>query len=167
MLKSIDIPVIVLQPGGIDNSVGKEKSIELSVSTLRDMIPITQEYDRQLAIETHVGSVAEKYDDILNIVNSVEGLKLAYDPSHFIMSQQRLEDSEPLIKYTAHVHLRNAIVGDFQAEMDKGIMNFDWVLSTLKKHNYDGYISIEYIDSHGNYDVKEQIIKLKMIIEST
>lgn len=164
--KSIGIPVIVLQPGGIDSSIGKGGSIELSVNALKDMILITQEYSRQLAIETHVGSVAEKYDDILSIVNSVEGLKLAYDPSHFIMSEQKLEDSEPLIEYTAHVHLRNAIVGDFQAEMDKGIMDFDWVLGTLKKHGYDGYISIEYIDSHGNCEVKDQIIKLKRIIES-
>ncbi|MGQ9610935.1 MAG: sugar phosphate isomerase/epimerase family protein [bacterium] len=164
--QSIDIPVIVLQPGGIDNSMGKKKSLDLSINALQEMIPITQEYGRQLAIETHVGSVAEKYIDTLNIVNSVKGLKLAYDPSHFIMSQQKLEDSEPLIEYTAHVHLRNAIVGDFQAEMDKGIMDFNWVFITLKKHSYDGYISIEYIDSHGDYDIKEQIIKLKEIIES-
>ncbi len=164
--KSIDIPVIVLQPGGIDASIGKDKSLDLSINALQEMIQITGEYGRQLAIETHVGSVAEKYADTLNIVKLVKGLKLAYDPSHFIMSEQKLEDSEPLIEYSAHVHLRNAIVGDFQVEMDKGIMDFNWVLSTLKKHGYDGYISIEYIDSHGNYNVKEQITRLKGIIES-
>lgn len=163
--ENLNIPVVVLQPGPVDPSRGLEKSQEASINALKDMLKLTKKHNRELAIETHVNSVGERYEDALKIVKSVPGLKLAYDPSHFVMQQMNLADSESMIDYAAHVHLRNAVVGNFQAAMDKGILDFDWVLKTLKKHSYQGYIAIEYIDGREDYDINEQITKLKGIIE--
>jgi len=163
--KEIGIPVVVVQPGHVDPDRGLERSREASVKALREMADIAKEYDRILAIETHVGSVAEKYEDTLKMVDAIPGLKLAYDPSHFVMTEQKLADSEPLLHHTAHVHLRNAVVGNFQAAMDEGILDFDWVLGALKRHGYKGYVAIEYIDGREDYDIKEQIAKLKSIIK--
>ena len=95
--KNLDIPVIVLQPGGVDPERGLAKSQEASINALKDMLKIAKKYDRELAIETHVNSVGEKYEDALKIVKFAPGLKLAYDPSHFVMQQMNLADSEPLI----------------------------------------------------------------------
>ena len=164
--ENIGIPVIALQPGHVDPDLGLEKSRDASVDALRDMIGIVKECKRELAIETHVNSVAEEYENALKMVEGVPGLKLAYDPSHFVMKELDLADSEPLMDHSVHVHLRNAVVGNFQAEMDKGILDFDWVLDALKRHNYEGYISIEYIDGRDDYDIKEQITRLKRIIEA-
>ena len=164
--ESIGIPVIVLQPGPIDPDLGLERSRAASIDALQDMVKLAKKYKRKIAIETHVHSVAEEYEDALKMVEAVPGLKLAYDPSHFVMKGLDLTGSEPLIDHTAHVHLRNAVTGDFQAEMDKGVLDFHWVLDTLKRHDYDGYISIEYIDGRGDYDIREQITKLKKIIEA-
>ena len=130
------------------------------------MVEIAKGHGIELAIETHVSSVAEEYEDALKMVKAASGLKLAYDPSHFVMKELDLADSKPLINHSTHVHLRNAVVGDFQAEMDKGILDFDWVLNALKSHNYEGYISIEYIDGRDDYDLNKQITKLKKIIEA-
>ena len=164
--ENMGIPVITLQPGRIDPDRGLERSRDASISALRELIKLAKDHRRELAIETHVHSVAEEYEDALEIVKAVPGLKFAYDPSHFVMKELDLTSSEPLIDHTVHVHLRNAVVGDFQAEMDKGILDFDWVLGALKKYNYEGYISIEYIDGRGDYDIEEQIIELKKIIEA-
>lgn len=164
--ENIGVPVIALQPGPVDPDRGLGRSQEASINALRDMVEIAKAYEKELAIETHVHSVAEEYEDALKMVEAVPGLKLAYDPSHFVMKELNLADSEPMMEYTAHVHLRNAVVGNFQAEMDKGILDFDWVLGTLKKHNYESYIAIEYIDGREGYDIKEQIAKLKKIIEA-
>ena len=163
--KEIGIPVVVVQPGHVDPDRGLEKSQEASVKALREMVDIAKKHNRTLAIETHVNSVAEKYEDTLKMVAAIPGLKLAYDPSHFVMTEQKLADSEPLLHHTAHVHLRNAVVGNFQAAMDEGILDFDWVLGALKRHGYKGYVAIEYIDGREDYDIKEQIAKLKSIIK--
>jgi sugar phosphate isomerase/epimerase len=164
--RDIGIPVVVLQPGHVDPDRGLEKSQEASIKALREMADIARKYDRILAIETHVNSVAERYEDTLKMVDAITGLKLAYDPSHFVMTEQKLADSEPLLHHTAHVHLRNAVVGNFQAAMDKGILDFDWVLGALKRHGYKGCVAIEYIDGREDYDIEEQIAKLKSIIEA-
>jgi sugar phosphate isomerase/epimerase len=164
--KDMGIPVVVLQPGHVDPDRGLTRSREASVKALRGMVGVARKYNRTLAIETHVGSVAEKYEDTLKMMDAISGLKLAYDPSHFVMTEQRLADSEPLLNHTAHVHLRNAVVGNFQAAMDKGILDFDWVLSALKRHSYKGYVAIEYIDGREDYDIEEQIVELKSIIET-
>ncbi len=164
--KDIGIPVVVLQPGHVDPDRGLGRSREASTEALREMVGIARKYNRILAIETHVNSVAEKYEDTLKMVDAIPGLKLAYDPSHFIMTEQKLADGEPLLNHTAHVHLRNAVVGNFQAAMDKGILDFDWVLAALKRHGYEGYVAIEYIDGREDYDIEEQIAKLKSIIET-
>ena len=71
-----------------------------------------------------------------------------------------------MLEYTTHVHLRNAVVGNFQAPMDEGILDFDWVLNALKTRGYNGHISIEYIDGSEGYDLKEQIVILKKLIEA-
>lgn len=164
--ENIGIPIIVLQPGRIDPDRGLERSQDASINALRDLVKLSGEHERELAIETHVHSVAEEYQDALRMVEAVPGLKIAYDPSHFVMKELNLSESEPLIDHAVHVHLRNAVPGDFQADMYKGILDFDWVLGALKRHNYNGYISIEYIDGRGDCDIKEQITKLKQIIEA-
>lgn len=165
--ENLEVPVIVLQPGHVNPDLGPEKSQAASISALRDIIKIAERYRKEIAIETHVGSVAEEYEDALKMVKAAPGLKLAYDPSHFVMKELDLTESEPLIEYTAHVHLRDAVPGNFQAPMDKGILDFDWVLNTLKNHGYDGYAAVEYLDGREGYDIKEQITQLKYIIEAT
>ncbi|MBD3183872.1 TIM barrel protein, partial [Candidatus Poribacteria bacterium] len=86
--EEIGIPVLVLQPGRIIDELGPEKSRQNSIQALKDMVEVTDKYGIVLAIETHVDSVAEKYADSLAMIEAVPGLKLAYDPSHFIMTQQ-------------------------------------------------------------------------------
>jgi sugar phosphate isomerase/epimerase len=159
------IPTVVIQPGPVDPERGSEKSRSASINALRGMVEVAEKLGIQIAIETHVNSVAEKYKDAMEIAETVPGLKLAYDPSHFVMQEFDLADSEPLIQHAVHVHLRNAVVGNFQAAMDEGILDFDWTLNALKRNGYKGYISIEYIDSSVDYDIKEEILKLKRIIE--
>ncbi len=163
---NIGIPVIVLQPGPVDTERGLVASQDASIVALRDMVKIGAEHDKETAIETHVNSVAEEYEDALKMVEAIPGLTIAYDPSHFVMKELDLADSVPLLKYTTHVHLRNAVVGNFQAAMDEGILDFDWVFNALKTYGYKDHISIEYIDGRKDYDLKEQIVKLKKLIEA-
>ncbi len=164
--ENIGVRIIVLQPGPVNADLGLEKSQEASISALRDMVKIADEQQKELAIETHVGSVAEEYEDALKMVEAAPGLRIAYDPSHFVMKELVLAESEPLIEYTAHVHLRNAVPGNFQAAMNVGILDFDWVLNTLRKHGYTDCISIEYLDGRADYDIEEQITQLKRVIEA-
>ena len=54
------------------------------------------------------------------------------------MGEYDLLESESLLSYTVHVHLRDAVAGDFQVPMGEGILDFEWIISALKRNNYTG-----------------------------
>ena len=163
--QSLSIPIVVLQPGRASAEIGFDAAMEASIRSLRSIVSIAQAHNVTLAIETHVNSLAERYDDALHFVNAVPGLKLAYDPSHFVMAGYELAASEVLLLHTAHVHLRNAVRGNFQASMEEGILDFEWVLDALDRNNYMQPIAIEYIDGR-NTEIEPDILALKTLLES-
>ncbi|PIY41325.1 MAG: hypothetical protein COZ06_26865, partial [Armatimonadetes bacterium CG_4_10_14_3_um_filter_66_18] len=68
---------------------------------------------------------------------------------------------------TAHVHLRNAVQGNFQAPMDKGTLDFAWVVEQLKAHGYDRALAIEYLDGREDMPtVSADIVQLKELLLS-
>ena len=68
------------------------------------------------------------------------------------------------IAITAHVHLRDAVAGNFQVPMGEGILDFEWIISALKRNNYTGTVAIEYID-HRGWDIVPDILALKQMLE--
>ena len=163
--QSLSIPIVVLQPGRASAEVGVDAAMDASIRSLRSIVSIAQAHNITLAIETHVDSLAERYDEALHFVNAVPGLKLAYDPSHFVTAGYDLAASEVLLPHTAHVHLRNAVRGNFQASMKEGILDFEWVLDALDRNNYTHPIAIEYIDGR-NTEIEPDILALKTLLES-
>ena len=80
------------------------------------------------------------------------------------MGEYELLESESLLPYTAHVHLRDAVAGNFQVPMGEGILDFEWIISALKRNNYTGAIAIEYI-YHRDWDIVPDILVLKQMLE--
>ena len=70
-----------------------------------------------VALETHAGSVAVYPEVARELVARCPGLKLTYDPSHFIADRVPVDETLDLLPHAAHVHLRNARVGHFQETM--------------------------------------------------
>ena len=160
----LSVPVVVLQPGRVLKGMEFDQALEASCEALRNLVPIAAAHEVTLAIETHVHSLAEQYEDALRFTRAVPGLKLAYDPSHFVMAEFDLAGSEALLPDAAHVHLRNAVAGDFQASMAKGVLDFDWVLEALARHHYAGAVAIEYLDGREE-DAESEILALKRLLE--
>ena len=162
--REITIPIIVLQPGRAgEDSV--EQATARSVAALNEMVSLARGRSTTIAIETHSGSLAEAYQDAITFVSRVPGLKIAYDPSHFVMTKMDLRDSTVLIPHTAHVHLRNAVPGNFQAPMDDGTLDFMWVLEAIDGSGYTGAISIEYLDNRDG-DILGDVNELKKLLET-
>ena len=161
----LSISLVVLQPGSVSEGAEFDTAMDASVDALRAMALVAEKYGITLAIEAHVNSLAEKYDDALHFVEAVPGLKLAYDPSHFVMVGYELPSSEVLLPDVAHVHLRNAVRGNFQASMADGILDFGWVLDALDRHGYAGAVAIEYLDGR-DVDIEPEILALKELLGS-
>jgi len=157
--------IITLSAGAADEAHSLDECLERAARNFRDLNVIAKENNITLTVETHSDTLAENPRHAVRIIEKVPGLMITLDPSHFVKAGIDLDECERLMKYTAHVHLRNAVTGDFQARMDEGTLDFRKFLAILESHNYSGYISNEYIASpRYNYDVVAEAVKLKELL---
>ena len=122
-----------------------------------------------VALETHAGSIAVYPKVARELVDRCPGLKLTYDPSHFIADQVPVAETLDLLSEAAHIHLRNARVGHFQETMAKGLLDLPWMVDQILASGYRGAISIEYIQDCGGlregYEVADETLALKQLLQ--
>ena len=138
---------ITLQPGKLPASGAIEDSIRTLAAALKEISSISKGSGVTVSLEGHQGSILEKPQNSLQIMEGVwPQIGLTYDPSHYVMQQIRLEETEPLLKYTMHVHVRNAAVKKMQASMQDGSVDFAWMVKALKVIDYKGALAVEYFN---------------------
>jgi sugar phosphate isomerase/epimerase len=159
------IPVVFIIPGMVNPGQTREQAFEVSVRSLRELLPIAMDAGISLSIEAHVHSYLESPAMVLDLLGEVKGLKLTLDYSHFVCLGYRQEEIDALAPHAAHVHLRQARPGVLQAEMSQGTVNIGALLGLLERLKYKGYIALEAV--HQEYmntvheDVLTEIIKLR------
>ena len=166
-LKAAKIPSIMLLPGVINKGQSRQDALKETVISLKELLPIAEDNGIALTIEPHVHSYLESPGLVLELLAQVP-VKLTLDYAHFVALGYRQEEIDELAKYAAHVHLRQARAGSLQAKLEQGTINFPALLAVLKEHNYQGYLSIEYV--HQDYmntlydDVLSETVKMRNLI---
>lgn len=166
-LKAAKIPSIMLLPGVLNKAQNRQDALKETVTSLKELMPITQDNDIVLTIEPHVHSYLESPNLVLELIKQVP-VKLTLDYAHFVALGYRQEEIDDLLPYAAHIHLRQARSGALQAKLEQGTINFPAVLAGLKEQNYKGYLSIEYV--HQDYmntlydDVLTETVKMRDLV---
>jgi len=96
-------------------------------------------------VEAHVGSIAPLPKDALRLVESVPGLTLTLDYTHFAKRGIPDAEAEPLIAYASHFHVRGARKGRLQTSFKDNAIDYSRIFEVMGKTNYRGYIGIEYV----------------------
>jgi sugar phosphate isomerase/epimerase len=142
--------------------------LERVAERLAQVVSTAGEVGMTVALETHAGSIAAYPEIDRELVARCPGLKLTYDPSHFIADQVPVEDTIGLLAHAVHIHLRNARVGHFQETMAKGLLDIPWMVDRIVASGYEGTVSIEYIEDCGGiqegYEVRDQVVALKQVL---
>lgn len=146
-LRARGVTIAALQPRQPAPARSAEENLDLAAATLADYVGWSAEAGVTYALECHSGSIAETVDAALALVERVPGLKLAYDPSHFVMLGTPLEATLPLLEHSATVHLRDAAPGRMQCPFGEGQVDVAWLLAELRAREYAGTVSIEYIET--------------------
>jgi sugar phosphate isomerase/epimerase len=161
--------VITVGTGSV--GVGERSRIVDRVARrLSAVVEIAAQADMVIALETHSGSIAVDPTATQELLSRCPGLKLTYDPSHYIAEQIPIEHTLGLLEHAAHVHLRNARVGSFQETMAKGLLDMPWMIDQILSAGYEGAIAIEYIEDCGalqeGYDTVDQVLALVGLLQS-
>jgi len=98
-----------------------------------------------LGVEAHVGSIAPTPKQAEQLVNSVPGLTLTLDYTHF--TRAGIPDAEiaPLLRYASHFHVRGASKGRLQTSLANNTIDYSQVVAGMRAVHYKGWVGIEYV----------------------
>ena len=135
---------ITLLPGVVWPELGEERSFELAVSALTELVPIGRDDGLRLSVEPHLESVAEAPVLAEQLCEAVPGLRLTLDYSHFVAGGHSAESVHPLVRQAGHFHARQAGPGRLQAGSKDGSLDFADIVGRLLGAGYAGDFCVEY-----------------------
>lgn len=160
---------IMLIPGIVHPSLEKDKSFDLSVRELRELVKISSDDGVLLNVEPCEPSVAQAPQDAIRLCQEVPGLGLTLDYSHFIDPGYQQSELEPLHRFARHFHARQAARGKRVETVEKGTIDFSRIISLLRRLNYEGTLAVEYVDcdvtTQCGVNVLEETPKMKAELE--
>lgn len=96
-------------------------------------------------VEAHVGSIVPTPPQALALVQSVPGLTLTLDYTHFTRDGLPDSDIEPLLAHASHFHTRGACRGRLQCSFKDNVIDYGRIIDRMQAGGYSGYVGIEYV----------------------
>ena len=167
LAQTLGTAIITVSPGGMGNE-DHQVILDRVSARLKEALAVALGAGVTLALETHAGAIAVQPKAARELLARCPGLKLTYDPSHYIAEQIPVSETLDLLNYAAHIHLRNARLGHFQERMDRGRLDMSWAIDQILASGYEGAISVEYIEDCGGiqegYEVRDEAEMLKRLL---
>ena len=165
------IPSVTVLPGIVQRGWTREKALAITAEELHHMSAMSRKEGITTTFEAHAGSILESPLDALSFMQSNPELKLTLDYGHFICLGYAQEQVDPLVSYTAHVHLRQAAPQKLQARWDEGTLDFTGIIGKLASATYTGFLSLEYEHMEGwmdldKADVFTETVKMRNLLRS-
>lgn len=132
-------------PGMYFPQQSDERSLELCYHELSWRVGQAYKASLEFGVEAHIGSPFIKPKDCLDLLDTVPGLTLTLDYTHFIKEGFSQKEVDPLLKYTSHFHARGAKPGKLQTTMRHNVIDYQDIIQKLDKIQYTGWIGLEYI----------------------
>lgn len=145
-VKAFGAPGVTVSPG-LAQPAEDTDAFERTAGMLRDMVAIAAKVELPVSIEPHLDSIAAMPDAALKMVNAVPGLKITLDIAHMVCQKAKPKDIWSLLPHTRHFQIRQAKTKRLQMPFDKGSVDVNEVVSTLRQAGYKGFISVEYLQT--------------------
>jgi len=138
-------PHVTTLPGVQFPDEPRAASLARSVEELVWRVEQAQQQGIIFAVEAHVGSIVSKPKLVADLVQRVPGLTLTLDYTHFTRLGLPDAETEPLLQYASHFHVRGARKGRLQASFNENTIDYKRVLQVMRANKYSGYVGIEYV----------------------
>jgi sugar phosphate isomerase/epimerase len=139
---------------------------QIVIDQLRKASGIATAHGLQFAMEMRAGDFISSIDGIISIFNDcgVDNIGMVYDVAHAHAISEYLDlGIYKLGKYLKLVHLSdNDGTRPYHHQPGKGNIDFENIISTLKKTGYDGYV---VIDISGIDNIMDEAVRMKAMLE--
>lgn len=132
-------------PGVQFEAESYQDSLARSIEELNIRVEQAQRRNIVFGVEAHVGSIAPTPEQALTLVESVPGLTLTLDYTHFTRSGLPDSAIHPLLRHAGHFHVRGARTGRLQASFTDNTIDYRRVASLMEEYAYAGWVGIEYV----------------------
>lgn len=161
---------ITCLPGMFFPEVEEQKSLDLIHQELHWRVEQVKATNLNFGVEAHIGSPFINPVSAIQLVETVDGLQLTLDYTHFIRDGYEQYTVDPLMHYTNHFHARGAKKGRLQANMSENEIDYGKVVQTMKQEGYQHWIGLEYIyiewEGCNEADTISETIRLREVIEN-
>lgn len=121
----------------------------------------------RLSLKTQTGRLTEDPQTAIELCQSVNGLGLTLDVSHYICGRFASQSHDQVYTYVYHTHLRDTSATDLQVPIGLGEVDYNRVISQLQRISYQRALSVDLLPSRmGSADRPLEMRKIRMLLES-
>jgi len=166
LMTRLGIGIASFYPGFKVDEAEWNGAFESWLETWTELRRVAEQVGVEFVVELHKNTVFETMAQCRRLLEALPDLRIAYDPSHFVMQGMDVRETMPLLERAAHVHLRDAAADKMYEHTGAGNVDFAYLFGALRDLGYRGHISIECLPGEGEPDVlRDDILKLKAIAE--
>ena len=135
------------------------------VERLRAMASIGSMEGVRVGLLTEAGRMTQDADTAVVICDSVKGLGITLDPSHFICGPHAGASFEQVMKYVYHVRLRDTTKEQLQVRVGRGEVEYGRLVNQLNKVRYDRALCVDLF-TMPDVDQLAEMRKMRLLLES-
>lgn len=135
------------------------------VERLQHLVRISSVEGVRVGLLTETGRMSQDPDTAVVLCDSVKGLGITLDPSHFIYGPHAGKPFEQVMDYVYHVRLRDTSTEQLQVRVGQGQVEYGRLVNQLGRVGYDRALSVD-IASMPNVDQLAEMRKMRLLIES-
>jgi sugar phosphate isomerase/epimerase len=162
----LDAPGLTMLPGIDWPHESHEESLARAAGELRSRVDEAHARGVPFSAEPHIGSVCQAPADVAWLCETVPGLQLTLDYTHFVALGFPEEEGDQLVAYTRHFHARGGAEGRMQTSLRDSTIDYERILGVLQAEGYDGYVCVEFVHADwepllGDVDVLSETVQLR------
>ncbi len=135
------------------------------VERLRKMVSIATVEGVRVGLLTETGRMTQDPDTAVVLCDSVKGLGITLDPSHYIFGPHGGGSFERVMKYVYHVRLRDTSKDQLQVRVGQGEVEYGRLINQLNKVHYDRALCADLVAMPG-VDQLAEMRKMRLLLES-
>jgi len=142
-------PIVRIWSGGGASKDVTDDVYAQVVARLREWCPRAEERELTLAFEFHDNSITDNAHSIVKLIEDVAcpALRTYYQPSRREGADDPYESAELVGPFVVNVHAQNwAPDQTGRSLIEEGEVDYGRVVQILKKHGFDGYLEIEFVN---------------------
>ncbi len=159
LAKAIKVVTVTVRSGELGTPFNAE------VERLRTMVALASREGVRVGLLTEVGRMTENPDTAVVLCDSVKGLGITLDPSHYVYGPRGGVNYEQVVKHVYHVRLRDTTKDQLQVRVGQGDVEYGRLINQLNKVRYDRALCVDILPMP-DVDQLTEMRKMRLLLES-